>query len=165
MGSFVRALTKVDNILARGEAWTLIALVAAMTVTVFLQVIYRYVLAQPLQWSEELARFLFVWIALLGAALCVHKRAHFGMDFFVAMLSQRGMRVIAIVVYILMGAVMVVLLVFGIVLVQKTAAQQSPAMEVSMGWVYACLPLGATLMLIHLISILVQEAIGTTETS
>jgi TRAP-type C4-dicarboxylate transport system permease small subunit len=64
-----------------------------------------------------------------------------------------------------MGGVMLVLLIYGIVLVQKTAAQQSPAMEISMGWAYACVPVGATLMIIHLLVIMLKEAAAKKETS
>ena len=51
------------------RAWALIGLVSVMTMIVFLQVVYRYVLAEPLHWSEEMARYLFVWLSLLGATL------------------------------------------------------------------------------------------------
>ena len=164
MDSFVRKLTKIDDILAKGEAWILVAFVATMTVVVLLQVIYRYLLTQPLHWSEELARYLFVWISLLGASLSVQKRGHFGMDFFCRMLPEKGRRFLLFLTYLLMGAVMLVLLIYGIVLVQKTAAQQSPAMEISMGWAYACLPVGATLMTIHLLVIMLKEAVTKKET-
>jgi len=165
MKPFVRAVTKFDGILAKGEAWVLIALVAVMAGIVFLQVVYRYLLTQPLHWSEEMARYLFVWISLLGAAMSVQRRGHFGMDFFCRMLPSKGRRFIACLVYLLVGIVMLVLLVYGIVLVGKTADQRSPAMEISMGWAYACLPVGAALMSFHLLSILLQEAVKKEETS
>jgi len=165
MNSFLRAITRFDSTLAKGEAWVLIALVVVMTTVVFLQVVYRYLLAQPLHWSEELARYVFVWISLLGAALSLQRRGHFGMDFFFRMLPHKGRRFLTFVVYLLVGMVILVLLVYGIVLVQKTAAQQSPAMEVSMGWAYACLPVGAAIMSIHLLSILLREAVKKTERS
>ncbi len=164
MNSFVRKLTKFDEFLAKGEAWVLIAFVATMTVVVLLQVIFRYLLMRPLHWSEELARYLFVWISLLGASLSVQKRGHFGMDFFYLMLPARRRRFLLFLTYLLIGAVMLVLLIYGIVLVQKTAAQRSPAMEISMGWAYACLPVGATLMTIHLLVIMVKEAATKKET-
>ena len=158
MNSFVLRLTKCDRLLARGEGWVLATMVVIMTVVVLLQVIYRYLLAQPLHWSEEVARYLFVWISVLGAALSVQKRGHFGMDFFFKMLPDQGRRFLIFIIYLLMGVVILVLLVQGIVLVQKTAAQQSPAMEISMGWAYACLPVGAALMAIHLLVIIIREA-------
>ncbi len=158
MNTFVSALTKLDDLLAKAEEWTLVALVVVMSGVVFLQVVYRYLLAQPLQWSEELARYAFVWISLFGAALSVRRRGHFGMDFFLRMLPARGRRVLTAFVHLAMGAVMVVLLINGVLLVEKTAAQRSPAMEISMGWAYACVPIGAALMLIHLVAIAVREA-------
>jgi TRAP-type C4-dicarboxylate transport system permease small subunit len=164
MNSIIRALTRLDSILAKGEGWVLITLVVVMTVIVFLQVIYRYFLTQPLYWSEELARYLFVWISILGAALSLQRRGHFGMDFFYRMLPGQGRRFLVFVIYLLMGVVILVLLVEGVFLVQKTAAQQSPAMEISMGWAYACLPVGASLMAIHLLVIIIKEAIGKPKT-
>jgi TRAP-type C4-dicarboxylate transport system permease small subunit len=158
MSSFVHRLTRLDDLLAKGEAAVLMVLVAAMTVVVFLQVIYRYVLTQPLYWSEEVARYLFVWLSILGAALGLQKGGHFGLDLFYRMLPSQGRRFLKFMIYLLMGGVILVLLVQGIVLVQKTAAQQSPAMELSMGWAYACLPVGAALMVIHLLVVIIKEA-------
>ncbi len=160
MDSFVQKLIRIDNTIAKGEGWTLVFFVAVMTVVVLLQVIYRYLLMQPLYWSEELARYLFVWISILGAAMSVHRRGHFGMDFFFRKLPLRWRRRSASFISLLMGIVVIVLLVQGIVLVQKTADQQSPAMEISMGWAYASLPVGATLMAIHLLVITLKEAQG-----
>jgi TRAP-type C4-dicarboxylate transport system permease small subunit len=81
------------------------------------------------------------------------------MDFFFRMLPHKGRRFLTFLIYLLVGIVILVLLVYGLFLVQKTADQQSPAMEISMAWAYACLPVGAALMLIHLLSILLQEAV------
>ncbi len=163
MSSLIRRLTGFDLFLAKGEGWLLIGLVAVMSIVVLLQVIYRYVLTRPLYWSEELARYLFVWISILGAALSVQKRGHFGMDFFIKMLPQKGRRLLNYLVYCLMGTVVFILLVEGVILVQKTAAQQSPAMEISMGWAYAALPAGAGLMAIHLLIIILKEAVNKPE--
>ena len=157
MNPFIRSLTRFDTILAKVEAVVLIGLVVIMTVVVFLQVVYRYVLTQPLHWSEELARYLFVWISILGAAVGVQRRGHFGMDFFYRMLPDKGRRFLLFIIYLLMGVVILVLLIQGIALVQKTTAQQSPAMEISMGWAYACLPVGGALMVIHLLVIFIKD--------
>jgi TRAP-type C4-dicarboxylate transport system permease small subunit len=163
MNTLLNRLIKFDSMLARVEGWGLMFLVAVMTVVVLLQVIYRYLLSQPLYWSEELARYLFVWISILGATLSVQRRGHFGMDFFFRMFPEKGKRLLIFLIYLLMGGVVAVLLVQGIALVQKTAAQQSPAMEISMGWAYACLPVGSCLMAIHLLVIMFKEAVNKPE--
>jgi len=159
MGPVLRSLARFDRVLAKAEASVLIAMVVAMTAIVLAQVVYRYLLARPLHWSEELARYLFVWISILGAAVGVQRRGHFGMDFFFKMIAAGKRRFLSFVIYLLMGIVIAILFVQGIFLVTKTVAQQSPAMEISMGWAYACLPVGAGLMGIHLLVIFLKEAL------
>jgi TRAP-type C4-dicarboxylate transport system permease small subunit len=157
MNTLLRTLTKLDNSLAKAEAAVLITLVAVMTVVVFLQVVYRYVLTQPLHWSEELARYLFVWLSILGATLGLQKRGHFGLDFFYRMFPDKGRRILQFLIYLLMGSVILVILVQGIKLVQITVLQESPAMGISMGWAYGCLPVAAALMAIHLLVIFFKD--------
>jgi TRAP-type C4-dicarboxylate transport system permease small subunit len=157
MNTFLRALTRFDNLLAKAEAAVLITLVAVMTVVVFLQVVYRYFLTQPLYWSEELARYLFVWLSILGATLGLQKRGHFGLDIFYQMLPNKGRRFLQRLIHLLMGCVILVILIQGIKLVQMTIPQESPAMGISMGWAYACLPVGAGLMAIHLLVIFSKD--------
>jgi len=153
----LRRISRFDENLAKGEAAVLIAIVSVMTVVVFLQVLYRYVFAQSLQWSEELARYLFVWLSIFGAALALQKKGHFGLDLFYKMLSTRWQRFIKFPVYLLMGIVIFVILFHGTILVQKTVLQESPAMGISMAWAYASLPVGGALMAIHLIALSLKE--------
>lgn len=158
MKILLRALIKFDDGLARVEAGVLILFVAAMTVVVFLQVFYRYVLTEPLHWSEELARYLFVWLSMFGASLAVQKRGHFGFDILFQAFSQRIRWYMRLSIHLLMEAVILVILVQGVTLVQKTMPQESPAMGISMGWAYACLPVGAALMALHLFVLLLRDA-------
>ena len=151
MNTFLRSLTRFDHLLAKAEAAVLISLVAAMTLIVFLQVVYRYILIQPLYWSEELARYLFVWVSILGATLGLQKRGHFGLDFFYRRLSDQKRRFLQFLIHLFVGCVILVILIQGVKLVQATVLQKSPAMEISMGWAYACLPVGAALMAVHLV--------------
>ena len=57
-------------------------LIAAMTILVFLQVIFRYLLDAPIDWSEEMASFAFVWMALLGASVGLKNDEHPRLDIF-----------------------------------------------------------------------------------
>jgi len=157
MKAVLCTLTKVDEVLAKGEAIILIGFVFVMTVVVSLQVIFRYVLTQPLNWSEELARYLFVWLSILGATLALQKRGHFGLEIFSRMLPQQMRRWVEFLTLFLVGALVVVILASGIELVEKTASQESPAMGIPMGWAYACLPVGAALMTFHLLVIFLKD--------
>ena len=67
-----------------------VVVISLVMVTVTLaQVIFRYVIAAPLPWSEELARYCFVWIVFLGGAIGLSRGIHLGVDLFVNMLPPR----------------------------------------------------------------------------
>ena len=70
----------LDRVVARIEAGVIVVLVSCLTAVTFAQVITRYGLGDPLIWSEELARYLFVWVSMIGAALAVREGGHFGLD-------------------------------------------------------------------------------------
>ena len=160
MHSILRILIKGDQVLAKAEAGALILMISVMTVVIFLQIVFRYAFVRPLHWSEESARYLFVWLSVVGAALGVQKGGHFGLDFFNRMLSGKGRRWINLGIHLLMGIVVLVILIQGIILVQKTSLQESPAMAISMSWAYASIPVAAGLMAVHLLTVLLKEAMA-----
>src|SRR5512137_3041966 len=76
--------------------WACGLLMTAITTVVFLQVFTRYVLAYPWGWPEELARILFVWVALLGAVLAFRRAGHFSIDALAGVLPAPLRRGIAV---------------------------------------------------------------------
>ena len=72
--------SRLDHWVARIEAAVIVLLVTLLTAVTFAQVMTRYALGNPLIWSEEVARFLFFWVVLLGAAMSVKDRRHFVID-------------------------------------------------------------------------------------
>jgi TRAP-type C4-dicarboxylate transport system permease small subunit len=118
----------------------------------------------PLYWSEELSRYLFVWLSILGATIALQKRGHFGVDIFFLMLPEKGRHFMKLLSVLLVGALALVILIHGISLVEKTSTQYSPAMEIPMNWAYASLPVGAALMLIHTAVIVLKEGSRTKST-
>ncbi len=84
--SFLRKMLDRVNSLAE---YAVCALLAVMVVVVFLQVIFRFVIRSSLPWSEELARYLMVWIVFLGASIGVKRKSHIGVEAVVALLPDR----------------------------------------------------------------------------
>jgi TRAP-type C4-dicarboxylate transport system permease small subunit len=126
-------------------------LIGFMVAIVFAQVIFRYVLVQPIYWGDELARYLFVWISFLGAGVAMGQQLHYGFDYVTDKSPPRVRRAIALVMAMLAAAFLLLCFVLGIVGLQVVAAQRSPSLQISMGWVYAALPAGGVLLLLHLI--------------
>ena len=134
---------------------------AVMVVLVFGNVVLRYAFNSGWTVSEELSRWLFVWVTFLGAVVALRENAHLGTDFLVGRVGPLGKR-------IFMGLSLVLMLFCLGLLFQGAYAQfqvnresASPVMEVSMGWLYAsCMAfavLGAPILLADLYRLLTGQ--------
>jgi len=116
---------------------------------VFYQVVGRYLFNAPPSWSEELARFLQVWIALLASALCIQHGMHLGVDFLLHAVPPRGRALLEVFVHVLVSGFLLLLLVQGIKILDVASVQTSPAMGINMWYAYLAVPVGAALMLLE----------------
>lgn len=138
--------------LGKGVDYVAAILLVVMTVLVFLQVLFRYWLHLPLDWGEEVSRYLFIWSAMLGAAIATKRRAHFGIDFLVKILPASAQKGIAIGVNLCICALMGLIAVQGTRLAVLNLSQISPTLFIPMGFPYAAIPACALLMLIYTIA-------------
>jgi TRAP-type C4-dicarboxylate transport system permease small subunit len=139
----------VLNVLRRTIQLVIILMFAVLIVTVFYQVLGRYLFNAPPSWSEELARFLQVWIALLASALCIQQGMHLGVDYLLYAVPPRGRALLEILVHVLVSGFLLLLLVQGIKILDVAAVQSSPAMGINMWYAYLAVPVGAALMLLE----------------
>lgn len=121
------------------------AMVAAMVVIVVWQVFARYALHRSPGWSEEVARYLLVWIAMIGAAAVLRGGGHVAVGWFVLRLRGPARAVALAVRDLALAVALGVLGVQGVEYAAVNAAQDSAALEVPMAYVQAALPLGAAL--------------------
>ena len=128
------------------------ALMVAITAVVFLQVVSRYVFNYPFDWPEELARYLFVWVALLGAALALRRGAHFSIDALVKSLPAAWRRVVPLLIHTSLGIFTLVVSVKGFQLALRVREQLSPGMEVSMTYAYLSVPVSFAIMFKYILS-------------
>ena len=125
-------------------------ILAAMTILVFLTVIYRYFLLAPISWGEEMARFLFIALSLLGAALAMKDRSHFTITILTDKFPAAVRTGLEVVVALGATALLGVVIGKGWSLTLLNRNQISPALGVPMSVAYLPVPLGATLMLLFL---------------
>ncbi|MBT1063363.1 TRAP transporter small permease [Bowmanella sp. Y26] len=128
---------------------TLAALLAAIVLTVIWQVLCRYLFNSPSTVSEEIARFLLIWIGLLGATYAYMTNAHIGMDFLVNKLrptQQYHAKLLGHLCGLFFASC--VLLLGGLNLVDLTLnpVQRSAALGIKMAYIYAVLPISGLLM-------------------
>jgi TRAP-type C4-dicarboxylate transport system permease small subunit len=129
--------------------FALALLMTAMVTSVVWQVLSRYLFVVPAAWTEELARFLLIWIGMLGAAYAYRQGSHLGIDLLASKLSPGGQktlhRVIHLVCLLFAAAV---LIVGGGALVALTweLKQYSAAIGMPIAYVYSVIPASGILM-------------------
>jgi len=134
----------------------LVALLSAMTLIVFAQVLFRYVLKSPLYWSEEAARYIMIWIVFLGASVGIRKASHLGFTWYVERSSSEVRRVCALIAHLGLLAFSLNITYYGSIITLQNTEQLSPGLQMPVAFVYACLPVGGILCIIQLIPILAK---------
>ena len=142
-------MSQALGLLRRAIALVIILMFAVLIVTVFYQVLGRYLFNAPPSWSEELARFLQVWIALLASALCIQQSMHLGVDYLLHAIPPRGRAALEVLVHLLVTGFLLLLLVQGVKILDVASVQTSPAMGINMWYAYLAVPVGAALMLLE----------------
>lgn len=149
---FLEGTARFRRILNITEDFVTIACSIALVVVVFLQVFFRYALNSPLAWSEELARFIFIWLVFISSAVVLRDDSHMSMDYFVNLMPIRIRVVIDIVKKVIISAFMIMCLFQTVKIMKVTASQQSPSLGIPMSLIYFAMFFGFTLMLIDYIT-------------
>ena len=129
---------------------SLCALLTGIVLLTFAQVLFRYVFQTSLAWTEELARFMFIWLAALGAAYAFKKRAHFLLRFLVDKLSVGKRMVVETLAVFLMACFLAVFIVYAVFYVHSVAGQQSPGTGLSKAAPASAAVVGGVLMLYYI---------------
>ena len=135
----------------------LAALFAAMTLDVAWQVATRFLLGRPSPWTEELARFLLVWLGLIGASYALGRRMHLAIELFERRARwRRWSRRSALAVTLAFALAVLGLGGAHLVALQLELGQRSAALAVPMGWIYAALPIAGGLMAFYALAELID---------
>ncbi|MBC9245490.1 TRAP transporter large permease subunit [Paracoccus sp. 11-3] len=122
------------------------ALLITMMVTVLANVFFRYVLAKPLIWGDEVASISFIWMAMLGAALAVDRHEHMKLTVFLPLLPDRIARMAEVAGQVLVCVLLLRLLPVAIEYAYEESYVTSPALGIPMSWRASAIPAGIGLM-------------------
>lgn len=150
-GGMIGVLAKFEAGLTRAVWFLCVGLAGLMVIVIFAQVIFRYVFQNSLSWSEELGRYLFVWITFLGAALGIREKAHVALDAFINVLPPAVRKPVFWIGYLAMIALALAMVVTGKSLIELGMRQRTAAMQIPMGYVYVVLPTSGALIIFYLI--------------
>jgi len=148
---------RISDLLARWVLGVVIVLTALMTLTVLLGVFFRYVILRPLGWTEELARYLMIWSALLAISVGIRYNEHVGITLLIQRLPYKLARVVRFVTQILILLFLFELTRRGYVMAIKGIPQLSTGLGISMVWALASVPVAGVLAFIQQVLVIIKE--------
>jgi TRAP-type C4-dicarboxylate transport system permease small subunit len=132
--------------------WLLVIFMSMMVVNVLWQVATRFLLHSPSSLTEEIARYLLVWVGVLGGAYAVDKRIHLAIDLLPTQLEGRRKAMLELFIEVCIFIFAATVLVFGgsgLVWLTLDLGQTSAALQIPLGFVYMVLPLSGLLMMFY----------------
>jgi TRAP-type C4-dicarboxylate transport system permease small subunit len=153
-------MDKLKQIIDKALSWTVVVVMAVLVIDVLWQVFTRFVLRDPSSFTEELARYLMIWVGLFGASYAAGKRMHLAVDLLPTKLTGRRKQYLELVIegFTLLFA-MAVLGVGGVrlVWVMLFLGQTSPALQIPLGYVYLVVPISGFLIAFYAVFFIVDQ--------
>ncbi|MBP1697625.1 MAG: Tripartite ATP-independent periplasmic transporter DctQ component [Deltaproteobacteria bacterium] len=155
--------TKVSRFAERVVQVTLVGMVAIMTVIIILQVFMRYLFLYSLSWSEEVARYLMIWVSFLGASLALKYGFHIGVEFVINRIPEKMRGWVNLIAKMGILIFLIYFTIGGFRVSWAVRDQDSPALLFSMAYAYLSAPVGGFFMIIQLLNLLVEDLIKIRE--
>lgn len=147
--------SKIDSVLSK----TLVLIMSVMVINVLWQVFTRYVTGDPSSFTDELARYLMIWIGVLGAAYVSGRNLHVAIDILPTRASLKTQKKLRVIVTILVILFVLFAFVIGgsrLVYISYVLGQQSPALQLPLAVVYIIIPISGLLIMYYKISDLLK---------
>lgn len=156
-----KVLDKIDTFLGKLESGICGVLLVVMSLVVFLQIVCRS-MKVPLVWSEELSRFMFIWLIYMSVCIATRKKAHLCVDILPIFIRNEKVKIgLNIISNILCLCFFAFVGFYGIGVIQKlmVRTQTSPAMQINMIWAYLAPYVGAGIACVHYVILIIKECI------
>ena len=133
-----------------------IVLATALFVIVIAAIVARYGFGQAVSWTEEVPRYLLIWVSFLAAAVCVLKREHVGFELLFDALPPRPKRALAIFIGLLILGFGWVVFRYGIVFVQDFGSDLMETIPYTNYWCYPAMPVSGFLTMVFALKLIVD---------
>lgn len=141
-------LKKCNDVLWKGSKYVSIAMYVVMLFTASLQILMRFVFKSPLAWTDEAAKYSFVWGTMLGCAILVRTGGHSCVELLGNALKGVPKKLHAVVLDVCCLVLYGVIVYGGVVLMQAGSTSVSPALSLPMWLVYLIMPVSGAFMVL-----------------
>lgn len=147
-------LDRLDRILVRANAFVAGTMLAVMVTLVFANVVSRYMFNYSFSWVEEVTRYMMIWLAYLSAGLALRHRRHVSVELLQDALPRPAVLAVRAMVALIVVGFFGVVAYHGFRYAAFAWIQSTPVLGLSLGLIYLAIPLGALLMIVHLLLVL-----------
>jgi TRAP-type C4-dicarboxylate transport system permease small subunit len=144
-------LEKIAHLLEQVVNRVAIIFFAIIFSVMLLQIFFRYVLNSPLVWTEELCRYLFIWICFLGWTMALRRKSHIRISFFLERLPRSLQKIITLVFQGLIVVFLIQLMRYGIAMTARSFSVPTITLFFSWAYVYVAAPLSAAIMILYVL--------------
>jgi TRAP-type C4-dicarboxylate transport system permease small subunit len=146
-------LKRLESIFVTLNGWMLILMLSAMTLIVGVNVALRYLTAHSLPWADEAARYLMIWMTFGGAGLVLRTGGHVAITNLQDALPGLGQKILRAALTLGLLLFFCFMVYVGVQYAQRMQYQVTPAMRIPYLYVYAAMPIGFALLIVHLLLI------------
>lgn len=139
------------------EEYLVITTFTLVLFVVLLQIVTREVFRTPISWSEESARFLYLWMVFLGISMITKKRKNICIEIIQNLFKNKGRIVYDIIVSAITLIMSCYLFYYFIEYVEFSMGVRTTALQIQYGFVYLCAPIGMLLCIIRCVQLIVSD--------
>ncbi len=154
------------NLIEKTVAGLLVAIFTATVLAVCWQVVGRYLLSSPSSATEEIARFLLIWLGMLAMVYAFIMRMHVGVDLITARMAPSSHKNLSRLIWLICAVFALTVLVYGggrLVNITMTLGQTSPSLGLPMWTIYTVLPISGVIVTFYALAYLREGALQDAE--
>ena len=155
----MRLIEKLSSLVYQLEKFLASIFIITMFVSLVLSVFFRYVLNNPLHWTDEIAIFSMIWVTFLGGSMSLKRQESTAVTFITDKLSGLSLKTVKIVVFLItfIFCLFIFILAFQWITSPMISFQRSVAMQMPMLYPYLSVPVGFGFMTIHVLELLLKS--------
>lgn len=142
-----------ERLFVAANRWVLILILAAMSLIIFTNVVMRYATSNSLEWAEEVARHMMIWLTFLGAGPVLRYGGHIAVENLQDALPRAGGIALRVIVALLLFAFFGFMVWYGLLYMERTQFQMTAVTQLPFAYIYSAMAIGGVLLIVHFLFI------------
>lgn len=161
MANLLSNLNKISNIVKNKLDYICISFIFVMTIIIWIQVILRYIFSIGLPWAEEIAKYLLVWSAMIGAAIVLYENGHISVNFLFDKFPDKYKKWIKLAHYLIYICFFAIITYYGYFYAIFGLRFTSPSTGIPRFWPYLSIFIGGLFMICFTVVMLINHIYNT----